>query len=277
MTIGAIGSAVKSRPALIFPQGVEKVDLAWQSDRYMVIPARVNDQPLSLLFNTNYAITAIDRDVAHAAGIKSFDTTVMHLGLKDVVAAVSIPYDLRFGSMVLTNTKVHIIDLSWLRAALGIHIDGVIGYDLLSQGVVQIDSRSRRIAILNPQTFHYNGSGESIQISVLHGMPSVAATIKIPGHEAVKDNFWLNPGVPPMGVNHPLIRASTSGPPIAPNRFVIGTIEYIQLGKFKLEHLPSMCCTGTDTVDRLVGSVALSRFNVIFDYPHSRVILEQRE
>jgi hypothetical protein len=270
---------ITHRSQLHFPRGADQVELAFQSAQGSVaIPASVNGQPMVLVLSTTAAATTIDRITARRVGIKSLYTTKEKVGGKEVSADISIPYDLKLDSLILTNASLHIVDLSTLTGALGPHIDGVIGFDLLSRGIVQIDYPSRKVVIVKPRSFHYDGSGESIPIAIDRRMPSVVATIKVPGHNAVNDTFWLNPGLP-GGVNHPLIQQSTTAFSLGSKwkGITIGQIEYIQFGRVRLSGVLSVCCTGLKELDRGVGSTALSQFKVIFDYPNSRVILERQK
>jgi uncharacterized RDD family membrane protein YckC len=284
MYFAAIGLATNAALSpLYFPKGTEKVVVPFKSPRgYIVLPASLNGQPLNLLLSTSSAVTTIDRNAARRIGIRALPmSSGITLGGKEVLTDVSFPYHLKLASVLVTNVKLYIVDLSTLTFEVGVQVDGVIGFDLLNRGIVQIDYADKDLIIAKSESFYYAGSGESIRIATDRRVPLVVGTIKIAGHEAVEDTFWLNPVVP-GGVNHPLIRYSTGAQTVSnvPSSMMgglkIGRIEYIQLGKVRLERVLSVCCTGYDGVDRQIGSAALSQFNVIFDYPHGRVILDPR-
>jgi uncharacterized RDD family membrane protein YckC len=273
---------IPHRSPLYFPRDTDRVELTFQSVKgFIVMPAVINNQPLTLLLSTTVATTAINRSAARRLGIKSFyKTEMITLKGRHTQEDLSVACDLKLASLLLTNIQFVISDRPAVGADVGVQIDGVIGYDLLSRGIVQVDYASRKLIIVKARYFHYDGSGESIPIAIDRRMPSVVAAIKVPGQNVVNDTFWLNPGVP-GGVNHPLIRRSTSARTVwirsLKSDFTVGKIEYIQLGKIRLEGLLSACCTGVDQMDRLIGSAALSQFEVIFDYPHGRVILDPRD
>lgn len=273
-----LGNVIQLSP-LHFPPGVDRAEVAFQPTKgFILMPVSVNDHQLIFLLSTTASETVIDRSSAGVVGIKSGHKTNFSLGGKRILADVSMPYKLYINSLQLTNTRFHIVDLAGFGAYVGVHVDGVIGYDLLSRSVIEINFPGRKLGIIRPRVFHYHGTGESIPLAIGSHMPSVIATIKVPGHEALRDTFWLNPGVQ-GGVNHPLILNATGTLAVPSGSgtdkpLKLGKVEYVQLGKIRLEGLPSICCTGLDQMDRLVGSIALRRFNVILDYEHSRAILE---
>jgi uncharacterized RDD family membrane protein YckC len=269
---------------LIFPKDSASVNLWFRSAKNQVIfHGSLNGRPVSFLFSSVCGVTLLDRGTAQASEMsiqigrvagKSSGSAQEQLEFADS--------DLKIGTATLVNERFRIVDLTAMRLAIGDHIDGVIGYDLLKQAAVGVDYEGEKLTISNAKTFTYQGTGMVIPLTIRNGWASLAATLKVPGRQPIISEFWVDSGSP-SAVNHPSIRQSTgaltkiklsTGSGGRTVDVLEGKIEYIQLGSLKLSGLSSVCCTGSDEQDRQIGASIWRQFNVTFDFPHYRLILE---
>ena len=56
---------------------------------------------------------------------------------------------------------------------------------------------------------------------------------------------------------------------------VIGHADYLQLGPYRLIGALTACCGPNPDTNQLIGGEVLSRFTVVLDYAHRRIILER--
>jgi hypothetical protein len=214
---------------------------------------------------------------AQGAGAGTADVEVIkgavHFGIGDVKISVAPA-----GAMDLTS----------LEPVVGRPIDGTLGYDIFEGLDITIDYVSHQVTFTDPEEFHPSRRGQSLPLGLETGgttpedrVPLVHGRIAIAGSPPVDARFLVDSGSGDA-VDHPLIRKSTgklvnteTGVGIGKElRGVEGRIEYLQLGPFELRGAVSACCGGSDLSSQLIGGQALNRFNVTFDYPHQRLILE---
>jgi hypothetical protein len=168
------------------------------------------------------------------------------------------------------------LDLSNQPAILGRPIDGILGSDFISQYVVVMDYDSEVLQLHDPARFEYRGKGELLPLTFDKRLPYVAARLTVAGvppahrrllldsgsEDAVDDDLILNSTGPHREV--------TGGVGLGqPYRVTFGWVDHLELGRFQLDHLPSVA-PGV----ALIGGEVLRRFRVVLDYSRSRLILE---
>lgn len=270
---------------LVFPEDHAIVNLSFTNLKGQVVfPASINGHPLSCLFSSVSGVTLLDRETVHA--FKMSTHIGRTTGKLNGFAQERVEFadgDLKIGAATMVNQRFKIVDLSGVKSVVGNQIAAVIGYDLLKQAVVEIDYQDEKLTISNPKTFTFDGTSMVVPLSIHNGWASLYATIKIPGRQPLVSEFWVD-SASPSAVNHPSIRQSTgaltkiklsTGSGGKTVDVVEGKIEYIQLGSLRLSGLSSVCCTGSDERDRQLGAGIWKQFNVTFDYPHFRLILEK--
>lgn len=233
---------------------------------------------LRFSLDTGAGSTYLDTKVAKALKLEMEERKSVQAAGLGRVQAMEVD-DMRFDLPGLTTSKqkIRVTDLSSLTP----QVDGFFGYDFIRRFVITIDYDAKKITIQDPATFTYSGAGELLPLMFRGGWPYLAAEIKVPGNAEEKSVFLLDTGSADA-VNHPSIKKSTgnlretkTGVGLGtPTQGVIGNVEYLQLGKYKIEGAPSVCCGGSEATSRQIGNGVLMRFKVILDYPHARMILE---
>ncbi len=168
------------------------------------------------------------------------------------------------------------VDLSQLPAMLGRAIDGILGSDFISQYVVTIDYDAQVLRLSAPATFEYRGKGELLPLTFEKRVPYVTARLTVAGVPPARRRLLLDSGSEDA-VDDDLIlkstgphREVTGGVGLGqPYRVTFGWVEQLELGRFRLSHLPSVA-PGV----ALIGGEVLRRFRVILDYARNRLILE---
>ncbi len=259
-----------------------------QSANGLLVPARLGDGPdtLWLILDSGASRTLLDRRIAARLNLHPTSR-----GTISGVGTGTTPVDIVPNATVeLPGVTVAHVDLRLAALPGPLQTDeprvaGIIGYDLLCGSVVTIDYRRHRLTVTAPAAFHPPVEADILPLTIRGGWSFVHGTLKVPGQRPVDDEFLLDTGAEDF-VNHPIIQKSTGV--VRPTRTgaggfgesqagVIGENEWFRLGRTTIAHTQSACCAATPEVSRQVGAGILAQFRVTFDYPHQRLILEQRE
>ena len=281
------GDDVRCRSRVVFPPNQLDVTVPFEKTRNGVfVRARVNGrpEPLSFVIGSGAARTLISDRAAKRILLHGTETAKLRgTGAGVVPVTVAKNVSVAIGDVIIDHVDVHIANLSALTKAWGRPVDGVIGYDLLCRAAVTVDYEKSRMTMTHPAVFKYDGNGETLKLYVQNGWSFVQGTIKVTGRPAVIDTFLLDTGSQDA-VNHPIIRDSKgplrkviTGPGLGiPMAGVLGPNEWFQLGKYTIGSTDSICCGASEDASRQIGAEVLSRFRVMFDYPHHRPILERK-
>ncbi len=259
----------------------ERLSGVTRSGASIFVPVRVSgkNDDLRFLFDTGAGRTVLDRRVAVRVGLRP--TAKSSIG---GVGAGRVPVDVVKGaSLLLDHLRLDGVDLYVTDTPETEHVDGIIGYDLLCSNVVTLDYQEPSIVITAPSAFQYHGSGDVLPLQIRGRWPYVRGTLKVPGVDAVTDDFLVDTGSDDA-VNHPVIRQS-KGPLRETNTGsggfgkslpgVIGPNEWFRIGSTTIPATVSACCAASEEVSRQLGSGVLSRFRITFNYPSRSIILEK--
>jgi predicted aspartyl protease len=249
---------------------------------HVFVSARIigHDEELRFVFDTGAGRTIIDRRVAARLGLKATEkSSVGGVGVGRVDVDVVKNASLHFGDVRLEGVDLNLVDDLPERAGTA----GIIGYDLLCTSVVTLDYKKPGIVVTAPSAYQYHGVGDVLPLSFKGRWPYVRGVLKVPGVEAITDDFLIDTGSEDA-VNHPIIRQS-KGPLRETNtaaggfgqslRGVIGPNEWLRIGSTTIPATQSACCAGNDDVNRQLGSAILSHFRITFNYPARQIILEK--
>lgn len=115
--------------------------------RDYLIVARGSAGPLkdlNFLLDTGASPTVLDRGLAQKLHLEELPASIAVLDGSVQAGQATLP-SLNFGPMRRDNLPVLIEDLSFFQKALPVHIDAVVGLDVLGQTAFEIDYPSRKI------------------------------------------------------------------------------------------------------------------------------------
>jgi hypothetical protein len=168
----AVDSAVFSAPesnegtvAWLKSQGAARVGFRY-SGRHVWIKASFNGAaPADFILDTGASTTSIDRDYARRIGlIKEGAFGVQGMGGDDEASIAHVRSVRITGGdgdgVRVSDLKVSILDFGEGREGLlWRNMNGLIGYDVLSRFVVEIDYDRKTVTFREPKTFVYAGTG----------------------------------------------------------------------------------------------------------------------
>jgi predicted aspartyl protease len=111
----------------------------------IVVEARVGDlQGLKFLLDTGATNTAIDRKLADRLGLAKEPGQLVSIDKIVRVEWSKLP-ELDYGPEHFSNIPVVVQDMGYFLTA-GVHVDGIIGWDLLRRGSFRVDFARKRVS-----------------------------------------------------------------------------------------------------------------------------------
>lgn len=228
----------------------------------------------------------IDRAAADRLGEEAFGEVLAVGGAGKTVARFRAGKHFELGPLTFDEPLFLELDLAFISQAFGVPIGGIVGYDLFARAVVELESASGRVALVD--SAGYTLSEGSWQRLVLdERIPCIEARFE--GDRA--GLFKLDSGSDATVIFHaPAVRALKllEGRKTTParNRGVGGTddaltggIEWFELGGLRFDNLPaSFSRTEFGALaDRYttgnIGQGLLAAYRIVFDYPGRRLAL----
>ena len=186
-----------------------------------------------------------------------------------------------------------------LRNYLGADVQGILGYEVFSRFIVEVDYENRHLTILAPDYYKPKRNYESLHIEVEDTKPYVEVPVTLRNGTVLNAKLLVD-----TGASHGLVLDPVSDSRIVvPEKHVnsligrglggaingkIGRINSIQLGKYKLEEVianfpnPEDYGYVEDTIkssyvfrNGAIGGELLRRFKVIFNFPMGKIYLKK--
>jgi hypothetical protein len=184
--------------------------------------------------------------------------------------------------------KIEPQSLDKVSSIVGRQVRGIIGADILSKFVVEIEYDRSAIHFDDPATFEYTGKGVTLPLFVRDGIPNIRAKLAIRGHRTFEDDFEIrtefNGAIEvskPMAAAHKLKLGHVKGywfPNVDGGRTLTARAEMLTIGPFAMAAPPVSFpdVAGSESLAHggAIGNAILSKFRVILDVPHQRIILE---
>ena len=161
--------------AVKYSRHPQEVPFRLFGNHFVVITGSLGDsESRHLLIDTGTNPSVVDRETAQELGLQeiagqSMDLYVMNATVHTYLAVLP---NVAFGPVRRQGIVVSVADLSWLRRRTGIHVDAVIGLDVIDQLKFQIDYSSRKMKFGDVAM-----SGTKIPITEIDRLLVVAAQV----------------------------------------------------------------------------------------------------
>ena len=186
------------------------------------------------------------------------------------------------------------VPFGWMCPHWGRRLEGLVGGDLISCAVTEIDYVEKTVCFHDPETFQYKGKGEAIPLD-LKGWAFAEAKIFLMGkQDPIDAHFMLDTGLRITSFNSPFVKEnglieqspqtvkSMTGFGIGGESWgIMGRVRAIQIGSIVIENpvvdfsQDEKGALATDAYSGIIGADILCRFNVVFDYARKQVFLEK--
>lgn len=280
------------------PEGRNRMIADFENyDNMVVIDMFVNDSmPIRLILDSGIeGIILTDRALVERLEpncIRSFKLTAPGSSVT-LDACVTPLMKFTFGALkpILTNVILLQEDMFSLDAFIGAKVHGLIGIEKFRDLVVTINYDKNSLNFTRPGKYKVPVKADIIPLNILRGRPYMTARVELDTKEI--RNLWL---MIDSGANHPLLIETDSTDNYKPLKSLPTTIGrglggnipgefvrsgWLMLGNSRLDNiitsLSQEYISGNSASrnfrDGTLGSGALSRFKVSFDYTNKRMIL----
>jgi hypothetical protein len=269
-----------------------------EENGWIIVKAKVGgSEPVDFVVDTGASMLALLVG-PDTAGVPLDMAQVRRLGSEDDLAAptaaVQRDLDLDFGPLQLLDQTVLAIPLDSLVCSEEIQdppFQGVIGHELFSRYVVEVNYDRGELVLHDPRTFRYRGDGQVVPADISGRQPYVQAMVRPPQGAAYPVRLHVDSGA---GIDMSLFPKTS--PAIVPppgggtknGCFVGGVARYHTGSRVDLDldgatgplDTPVDYALGAEVIDPgqngRLGSRFLRRHNVVFDYSRGQLILERR-
>ncbi|TNJ35017.1 aspartyl protease family protein [Arenimonas terrae] len=270
--------------------------LPFREDRgWVIVQASVNGAaPVDFVLDTGASMLAVlEGPRTRGLGLDMHAMERIGEGLAAITAAVQPSVDIDFGPLTLPGQTVLAIPVASLKCSEEIPeppFQGVVGHELFSRYVVEINYDRGQVVLHDPETYRYEGAGRIVPAEISSRQPYVQADVAAPDGRRYQARLHVDSGANIDLSLFPKTHADIVAPAQGPSRnacFVGGLASYrtgssvdIGLGEGPAITTPAEYALGDEVIDTgqngRLGSRFLSRHNVVFDYSRGQMILEPR-
>ncbi len=263
----------------------------WNS--LIVFTARVNGlQTGTFILDSGAGVSVIDSSFAASAGVDLSKKGISAKTGQEYLIAGNIDFDLP--GVTVTGLDLRAMNISQLSVFTGHKIDGVIGYELFSRMVVEVDYAGNHLNFYDPSSYRYRGHGEKLQVAFANNWPVVEAVFSQKNGKTLKGKVLIDTGsMTPVSLNSAGFCDQTIPNPISAGLMgtsaggELGRIDAVKLGNIKVANvwggMPSenkveesnpINDAVADAGIGLIGGPVLNRFTLVFDYSRESVYFE---
>jgi hypothetical protein len=268
-----------------------------EENGWIIVRTRVEgSEPVDFVVDTGASMLAL------LAGPKT-DSLALDMGqvrrlgaaddLAAPTAAVQRDLDLDFGPLVLIDQTVLAIPAESLKCSAEIRdppFQGVIGHELFSRFVVEINYDRGELVLHDPASYRYRGDGQVVPAEISGRQPFVQATVAASDGHSYPVRLHVDSGA---GIDLSLFPQTSeaivppSGGETRNSCFVGGLAKYhtgsqVALAFGVRDSIDTAVdySLGNEVIDSgqngRIGSRFLRHYNVVFDYSRGQMILERR-
>ncbi len=183
-----------------------------------------------------------------------------------------------------------------LRNYLGTDVQGVLGYEVFSRFVVEVDYEKKQLTLSVPEAFKPKSSFQSMKMSVEDTKPYVQVPVEMSNGNSVDAKLMID-----TGASHGLVLDPTTNDKIVvPQKHVpsligrgigglitgqIGRINSVKIGKYKIPNIVANFPDENSYMDTLkttdvfrngvIGGELLSRFTVIYNFAGEKIYFKK--
>jgi hypothetical protein len=253
----------------------------------LFLPVVINGHPAVAMLDSGASATVLDRRFAASLGLKSQgDLTGQGAGGSTAYGVVH-GVDLTLGDLTLRGSTAVAIDLSAVERQIGHPLTVILGGELFRDAVVDIDFQGHRLAFRDPAAYQapkgvpaaaLTPAGENQAIAaVVEGRPAKLLFDLGNGSAlALFPRFWGRPEFLAGRRTSTLLTGGVGGMSVEK----LAMVAELTLGGVAFQALPAALESAGSSedarsgqLDGNLGMAVLSRFHLIIDFPHARVLL----
>lgn len=297
----AFGRPVDGPKDYKFAKGTSALGIPFNFENdHLMVQGRVNgSRPLWFMLDTGAEATIVNKARLAELGLQPFGASSISGGGNSTDFAFADVARLEIGGVTMLNQRDGVIDLSGLERIYGMPMGGLLGYDFYSRFVVRVSYDTKTIDLLEPSPNAYRSPGTRIPFILEGGQPHLPSQITVPSAPPIDADLIIDAGAADtINLTSPFVRANRllelarKTPAPGPNTMagsekeffaqtsVRGKLASVALGPFALRDIPANLMLNTkgayasESFSGTIGEGVLRRFNAIYDYSKSVLILE---
>lgn len=183
-----------------------------------------------------------------------------------------------------------------LRNYLGTDVHGILGYELFSRFIVEIDYQKKLLTLMTPERFRKRAKFQALPIVVEDTKPYIVVPLVLKDGTSIDAKLMMD-----SGASHGLMLETMSDPRIkVPEKAVssllgrglggaiygkVGRINSLTLGSHQLEDVIANFPDPNSYADSIkvgnvfrngaIGGEVMSRFTIVFNFPKERVYIKK--
>ncbi len=292
----------EARPlGFVMPKGYDKVIIPFEIySNLIVIDVLFNKSlPLKFVLDTGVRTTVLtEKSLTDLLGLEyARKITIPGAGGEKLVDAFVVNnVSLNIGEIAGNGHAILVLeeDLLQLKNYLGVNVNGILGYELFSRFVVDINYDKKIIIFFNPKTFKKKGGFTEIPLSVEDTKPYILANFIIRDNERIRGKFMLD-----TGASHTMLLDGRSNKKITvPDPYItsilgrglsgnlygeVARIDKMWVGPFSFDKVITIfpdqdsyeISLIQDFRNGTLGGGMMSRFHIIFDFGNSKIYLKK--
>lgn len=183
-----------------------------------------------------------------------------------------------------------------LRNYLGTDVHGILGYELFSRFIIEVDYERKLLTLMLPQRFKIKRKFKAIPIRIEDTKPYITTPIVLADGTQLTAKLLMDSGASHGLMLDPLSDERIKVPERAVSSIIgrglggeiqgkVGRIQELQLGPFSLKNIIANFPDPNSYFDSLkaggtprngaVGGESLSRFTVVFNFPKEEIYLKK--
>lgn len=263
---------------------------------HLFLPVRVNGGETTwFVLDTGSNETVISKPLAEKTGLAFQWESGAGGAVGSTMVSAAKDALLELPGVEVSTNRVAVVDLSFMQKTLGRSVDGLLGYDVISRFVVQVDYRHHWVTFHDPAMFAPEHGSDGLAITLVRNVPQVVTRILLPGRAPVRVRCLIDSGAGSLilapsfaSANHVL---ESVGNTIevsdlhfgGESKEVAARISGLQFGPYVLRRPVAIMprdargLLASPGVDALIGGEILSRFTLTFDYQNQRILFKPIE
>lgn len=292
--------ALFARPAaakaVTLPDGAPHLELPFElTQHHIYLPVRLGGKQSWFVLDTGAEATVVDAEHARANGISGSGSIAATGNGESTVTAQAIAKPaLSVGGVAMPLETMYAVPLRALWPREGRAMEGILGYDVLSHFVVEIDYAASRVRLHDPERFTPPAGAASLPLTYEGNVPAIRAAFELPGGRRIEGRMIVDTGNSGgLDLYGPFVEANGVRAAIGQAREGAGgmgvggvskqdlsRIDAFHLGPFTLRApivTLSRDAKGAAAHPELAGNLGgrvLRRFTVFIDYPNDRMLLQ---
>jgi len=253
--------------------------------------------PLNFIFDTGAGGTIVSVRTAARLGIVG-DETVSREGATGMATTVlSKKHVLGAGGLRFQNVTLGIVELDHIERRLGMRIDGVIGWEILSQYAVRVDYDAMLIQIYDTRRFDYDLGMTGYDVEVQGTVVFTDVTVASESGDTFTGKVMVDTGSGgTISFNTPFARENdllakmgdnyereTQSLSTASSCIYTAMLTSLSIGDYKFTAVPANVAIAEagalswSGIMGILGNGVLKRFNIFIDLQQQRMFLEPNQ